>query len=170
MMNSIRLALIQKTSMMMALCLMAVCSLSVYADTNSDFIKTLGREIAALRMETDPIALENRAAFLNQQIASVKADFHKQAQLIADEKYGVPRLERSLQQNIEMDRNTPSYRTKYGDTDSDETATVRNSLLQARSAAFNAVPSLLLGNSEFQTLLSYEKTLSDLRSSLGSKR
>ena len=64
-----------------------------------------------------------------------KAEKVKKAQELAYNEVGVNELQAALDDNIRMDRNTPSYFQKYGTADSDETAKVRAQYQSALASA-----------------------------------
>jgi hypothetical protein len=135
------------------------------------FIQNLDSRFAGLKnMESNPVAFAKEIAAIQLQIASKQAELFRQVQRVAYEQYGVPELEKSLQENKRLDRNAPGYFQKYGAADSDETAAVRSMLMDARTAATGSIPSLLKGNGDYQALQAYADTLTQLNEQVQSKR
>lgn len=100
----------------------------------------------------DPITSAKNLANVRGSIAAEDARFFKEAQTQAYAEYQIPRLMQALDQNIQMDRNTPSYVQRYGMADSDETAAVRRQLMTAKSAADASIQERLLGNEYYRSL------------------
>lgn len=110
---------------------------------------------------TDLAEIEHQT---EQLLAITKANIMRRNMLAAEAEYGIPELERSLEENRKMDRNTPGYYRLYGNTDSDETQVVFNSLLRARESARNSLPARLLTDSNYQLIQIYEKEFHRIRS------
>lgn len=105
----------------------------------------------------DPMETAKILANVKGSIAKTSAEFYKETQAVAHAEYQIPSLEAALKQSIQMDDASPGYRQKYGVADSDETASVRSHLMQAKAAADASIKERLAGNSVYQGLMAKAK-------------
>lgn len=92
-----------------------------------NFLQRMREEMAKI----DEMPAEDRLGAIAQLNGSANSFLASRRQALiqlSEQEFQVASLQKTLEENIQMDRNTPEYFAKYGTADSDETAAVRQQL------------------------------------------
>lgn len=114
-----------------------------------DALKAKQQEILSTQDSGDRF---NKLAALNGAVEGLLSTKVKNASALAHGEYRVNELKAALEQNIQMDRNTPAYVQKYGMADSDETAQVRAQYQAALNSANSATQKYIAADPEFASI------------------
>lgn len=121
---------------------------------SDDILGNMETQLRAIKEQAgdDPISLSRGLAEFNSNIAMKQTDIYKETQSLMAARYGVPQLNKALQEAIRLDDATPGFRQKYGATDSAETGAIRSQLNQAMAASDGAINEALKGNTTYVKL------------------
>lgn len=116
---------------------------------------SIGSILAQMRSTTDPDAMRGLQSVLNEAVAVQGAKLNQEAQSFAQNKLGIPALEKALQDNVALDHNASDYVPGAGD--SHITAGIRQQLDAARGYADTEAKRYLSTNVSAAQLTAAEK-------------